>query len=322
MAFKPPRAHHCSICRRCIVKMDHHCPWVNNCVGLKNHKLFILFIGYTCALCAYALVLLTVHVVTSTATDATAAGNSGAGDGSVESESGSDDGASLAACGLSENEHLAVTVLGFVALLFGLFTMCMLLDQCASVQTNSTKIDRLKGEAHAASLDANEVFGGSDRKCQPHWLCPAPAVYPLELEDEILGYQVATSRGTPSPVSACGSSSGGAGGGAGGGVGGSRPSPRAESPGRAEGVGVAAAAALAAVAAAAAVVRNRSGGDVGIGGGSDSNRGGERSGDGRIGGGRGGSGGGGGGGRDEEEGEDGDVELQRLAPNRTREEVD
>lgn len=36
--FRPPRAHHCSVCNRCIAHLDHHCPWVNNCIGRDNYR--------------------------------------------------------------------------------------------------------------------------------------------------------------------------------------------------------------------------------------------------------------------------------------------
>ncbi|XP_016137337.1 probable palmitoyltransferase ZDHHC20, partial [Sinocyclocheilus grahami] len=59
--IKPDCCHHCSVCQMCVLKMDHHCPWLNNCIGFYNYKFFMLFLLYSLLYC-----LLIVTTVTPT----------------------------------------------------------------------------------------------------------------------------------------------------------------------------------------------------------------------------------------------------------------
>jgi palmitoyltransferase len=42
--IQPYRAKHCSQCKKCILKFDHHCFWIGGCVGELNHRKFILYL--------------------------------------------------------------------------------------------------------------------------------------------------------------------------------------------------------------------------------------------------------------------------------------
>lgn len=42
---KPARSKHCSICKTCIARFDHHCVWINNCVTQDNLRWFLALVG-------------------------------------------------------------------------------------------------------------------------------------------------------------------------------------------------------------------------------------------------------------------------------------
>lgn len=55
--WKPDRCHHCSTCNKCILRMDHHCPWFACCIGYYNQKFFIQHLLYICGFSTYCCII-------------------------------------------------------------------------------------------------------------------------------------------------------------------------------------------------------------------------------------------------------------------------
>jgi hypothetical protein len=63
LVVRVPGAHHCTRCKGCVLKFDHHCPWINNCIGMFNRKHFLLFCWYTFVGTSHGMVIAVYYTI-------------------------------------------------------------------------------------------------------------------------------------------------------------------------------------------------------------------------------------------------------------------
>lgn len=222
-SFKPKRAHHDSVTGRCVVNLDHYCPWTNNAVGVFNHKCFILFIVYSFLSCCcsglgcyiwfatcntskfHTNAVSTVgkyiaHTIFSIGNVAVCIVSQLLMDGSVPSTKSGfsrfDIGTINSSNSNSAPTHTAlehackhgafrVLLVCVLEFLFGLFTFYMLVDQFYAIYLGENKIARLKMLTVCQTIGSHGVFGSGNFVCR---FLPFPAEFSAQIKAQMMGY--------------------------------------------------------------------------------------------------------------------------------------
>lgn len=60
--YRPPRCSHCRSCDNCVDGLDHHCVFLNACIGRRNYTTFYAMLCHMLGLCCIGLVGCILHL--------------------------------------------------------------------------------------------------------------------------------------------------------------------------------------------------------------------------------------------------------------------
>ena len=51
------------MCDNCVLKFDHHCPWIGNCVGLRNYRFFLFYVFWQIGVAMFLFGISLWHII-------------------------------------------------------------------------------------------------------------------------------------------------------------------------------------------------------------------------------------------------------------------
>jgi hypothetical protein len=215
---------------------NKHSPWVGNAVGALNHKFFFLFVLYTFLATFLSIIMLMIQFFkcgyqnddvdyydndddnrnTTMNHNDTLSSSSSSSSLFTTMMNGSHDNHTTTTSSTITN-HLTnpnnylyeyctsvystpIVVLFIISISFLCFTCCMLFEQIDAIETNTSKIARMKMkmghnvedimEYRRVSQDFNEFFGGDCVDVKLHWFLPLKIWFVNErIRDKVLGFE-------------------------------------------------------------------------------------------------------------------------------------